>query len=108
MSLGFRGEQNRKIMTNAPPASTSTVTVPQVKVHHSRARIEHEESSKAAVSDMLVLHIPSLGACMYTTLSTLLIAAGVSSLWVMAAGMWWIKFYVECNRGLRTEGCPLV
>ena len=31
------------------------------------------------------------------------VAGGVAALWVCAIGLWWIKYYVECNQKLRTD-----
>ena len=47
-----------------------------------------------------ILTLPNLGSCIYTTLQFVLITSIVGALWTMASGLWWIKYYVECNQGV--------
>ena len=47
-----------------------------------------------------ILTLPSFGSCIYTTVQSVLILSIVGALWTMASGLWWIKYYVECNQGV--------
>ena len=45
---------------------------------------------------------PFIPEWLFTLLYTFLIVSSVSSLWIIASGLLWIKYYVECNQGMRT------
>lgn len=47
-----------------------------------------------------ILTLPNFGSCIYTTVQSVLIISIVGALWTMASGLWWIKYYVECNQGV--------
>ena len=93
MSLGFSGDQNRFM----PKASTTSKVI-------SKSTLEVDNNMIVPPKSKVVVRLPGLGSCMYTTLYVLLILSAVSALWVAAIGMWWIKYYVECNQGVYE--CP--
>ena len=64
-------------------------------------KIYEAKGTKGIVEDTTtILTLPSLGSCVYTTVQSVLILSIVGALWTMASGLWWIKYYVECNQGV--------
>jgi len=96
MSLGFKGEQNR----HAIKVSSSSSTTPKPILS-----LTPEADDIVEASETTIIRLPGVGNCLYYTSYSILLIAGVSALWVSAIGMWWIKYYIECNQGVRTE-CP--
>ena len=52
-------------------------------------------------AETTVIKLPGAGMCLYTTAYVILVISGVAALWVCAVGMWWIKYYIECNQGVK-------
>ena len=96
MSLGFFRETESQEQNRKPEP------VLVQKVHEARAQ-DLQLSSLETVEprEDIILHLPKIGSCFYTTMTTVLIAGGVSALWVMAVGTWYIKYYIECSQGVR-------
>ena len=82
MSLGFNGSQNTKRVVRGD------VNVPQREV---------PEQVVDVISDAIAPSDITIGQLLHNTLHAIIIAAGVASLWVMAAGVWRIKEYLETN-----------
>lgn len=57
-------------------------------------------SDQPAAASTTILTLPSCGSLVYTTAQLLLVSSIVGALWTIASGMWWIKYYVECNQGV--------
>ena len=96
MSLGFQREQNR----NVPKR-------PAVKTGINDFVSKPTKSIQSNTSTELVMAIANekthiVPEWVYTGTYVVLIISTVSSLWVIASGLWWIKYYVECNQGMRT------
>lgn len=47
-----------------------------------------------------IITLPSCGNLVYTSAQFILVTSIVGALWTMAVGLWWIKYYVECNQGV--------
>lgn len=62
--------------------------------------VEEEAPVPDTETSTTILTLPSCGALVYTTAQFLLISSIVGALWTIAIGMWWIKYYVECNQGV--------
>ena len=97
MSLGFQREQDR-IVPKKPPLRPAT------KINDFLPKIS-ENMTVESIPEKNVIQTeekqPFLPEWLYTVLYTILILSTVSSLWVIASGMLWIKYYVECNQGMR-------
>lgn len=97
MSLGFQREQGRIVPKKPPlkPAPKINDFLPKVSekitIESIPGKIVGEKEEKQ----------PFLPEWVYTFLYTVLILSTVSSLWVIASGMLWIKYFVECNQGMR-------
>ena len=61
---------------------------------------EVKRSKDIDIDTTTILTLPSFGSCIYTTVQSVLILSIVAALWTMASGLWWIKYYVECNQGV--------
>lgn len=92
MSLGFKGEQNRMM---SKPSTSSVTSTPKPLV-----AIPETEKVVYESNETTILRLPGIGNCLYYTSYSVLVIAGVAALWVSAIGMWWIKYYIECNQGV--------
>ena len=96
MSLGFQREQNR-IVPKKPPVKPATKIHDLVPQKIEKKKLESVPEKTLVKKDTQ----PFLPDWLYTAVYALLILLTVSSLWVIASGMLWIKYYVECNQGIR-------
>tara|TARA_Y100000748_G_scaffold298779_2_gene294602 strand:+ start:122 stop:424 length:303 start_codon:yes stop_codon:yes gene_type:complete len=97
MSLGFKGEQNRSAVLSSSVNLPKTIFVLQKEE-------EEKVVDKTNTNETTIIRLPGIGNCLYYTSYSLLVISGVSALWVSAIGMWWIKYYIECNQGV--IDCP--
>lgn len=91
MSLGGLST-NLKGDVRKPNAGVSVIDPPKI--------YEVKKSKDIELDTTTILTLPSFGSCIYTTVQSLLILSIVGALWTMASGLWWIKYYVECNQGV--------
>lgn len=54
------------------------------------------------VQEKKVVMLPNFVTFLYNFLQVILVLSAVSSLWVIAVGLWQIKYYVECQHGARS------
>lgn len=59
-----------------------------------REKIVEKESEK----EIAAISMSNAANCIINTLYILSMIATVGALWTIAVGIWWIKYYVECNR----------
>ena len=57
-------------------------------------------SDTQLTSKETILTFPDCSGIVYTSIQVTLVCLIVGALWVMAAGLWEIKHYVECNQGV--------
>lgn len=97
MSLGFQREQDRFVPKKLPvkPLSKMNEFMPKISENITIESIPEKNVIQNQERK------PFLPEWLYTLVYTLLILSSVSSLWVIASGMLWIKYYVECNQGMR-------
>ena len=98
MSLGFQREQDRMVPKKPPVKSAPKMSDIMPKIS--------ENIVIEPMNDKMVIqqeaNKPFIPEWLFTILYTFLIVSSVSSLWIIASGLLWIKYYVECNQGMRT------
>tara|TARA_B100001778_G_C18531379_1_gene603792 strand:- start:128 stop:442 length:315 start_codon:yes stop_codon:yes gene_type:complete len=101
MSLGFSGGQNRFV----PKPKPNTPILPIAPVPPPEPKIEKiDKVDKVVVREVSkpinIIKLPSWSNILYTLSYMIVVIVGVSSLWISAIGLFWIKYYIECNKGI--------